>query len=198
MNDPSQQHIGTPALIRRFAPYLMRYKRILIFDLFCAALTTLCDIVLPKIMSYLTNAATDPGIVLTVDAVLKLALLYLILRLIDGAAQYFMSGTGHIMGVYIETDMRRDAFAHLQRLSHTYYSNTKVGQIMGRITNDLFDVTEFAHHCPEEFFNNVLEDVSYYKNYCDTHPTFENEKVVIAIDVVENVYKRCIETDDFL
>lgn len=62
-----------------------------------------------------------------------------------------MSGTGHIMGVYIETDMRRDAFAHLQRLSHTYYSNTKVGQIMGRITNDLFDVTEFAHHCPEEF-----------------------------------------------
>ena len=152
MNDPSQQHIGTPALIRRFAPYLMRYKRILIFDLFCAALTTLCDIVLPKIMSYLTNAATDPGIVLTVDAVLKLALLYLILRLIDGAAQYFMSGTGHIMGVYIETDMRRDAFAHLQWLSHTYYSNTKVGQIMGRITNDLFDVTEFAHHCPEEFF----------------------------------------------
>ena len=152
MNDPSQQHIGTPALIRRFAPYLMRYKRILIFDLFCAALTTLCDIVLPKIMSYLTNAATNPGIVLTVDAVLKLALLYLILRLIDGAAQYFMSGTGHIMGVYIETDMRRDAFAHLQRLSHTYYSNTKVGQIMGRITNDLFDVTEFAHHCPEEFF----------------------------------------------
>ena len=108
MNDPSQQHIGTPALIRRFTPYLMRYKRILIFDLFCAALTTLCDIVLPKIMSYLTNAATDPGIVLTVDAVLKLALLYLILRLIDGAAQYFMSGTGHIMGVYIETDMDTD------------------------------------------------------------------------------------------
>lgn len=50
----------------------------------------------------------------------------------------------------------------------------------------------------EEFFNNVLEDVGYYKNYCDTHPSFENEKAVIAIDVVENVYKRCIETNDFL
>ena len=74
------------------------------------------------------------------------------MRLIDGAANYYMSANGHIMGVYIETDMRRDAFAHLQRLSDTYYSNTKVGQIMGRITNDLFDVTEFAHHCPEEFF----------------------------------------------
>ena len=140
------------SLFARFLPYLMRYRGILFFDLFCAALTTLCDIVLPKIMSYLTNAATDTAVALTAGVVLKLAALYLILRLIDGAANYYMSSTGHIMGVYIETDMRRDAFAHLQRLSDTYYSNTKVGQIMGRITNDLFDVTEFAHHCPEEFF----------------------------------------------
>ena len=130
----------------------MRYKRILFFDLFCAALTTLCDIILPQIMSYLTNAATDPAVTLTAGIVLRLAAVYLVLRLIDGAANYYMSANGHIMGVYIETDMRRDAFAHLQRLSDTYYSNTKVGQIMGRITNDLFDVTEFAHHCPEEFF----------------------------------------------
>lgn len=143
---------GTRALIRRFWPYLMRYKGILLFDLFCAALTTLCDIVLPKIMSFLTNTATDPAAVLTAATVLKLAALYLVLRLVDGAASYYMSSTGHIMGVYIETDMRRDAFAHLQRLGLTYYNNTKVGQIMGRITNDLFDVTEFAHHCPEEFF----------------------------------------------
>ena len=139
-------------MLARFLPYLMRYRGILFFDLFCAALTTLCDIVLPKIMSYLTNAATDTTVALTAGVVLKLAALYLVLRLIDGAANYYMSSTGHIMGVYIETDMRRDAFAHLQRLSDTYYSNTKVGQIMGRITNDLFDVTEFAHHCPEEFF----------------------------------------------
>ena len=56
------------------------------------------------------------------------------------------------MGTRIETDMRRDAYGHLQQLSNTYFNNTKVGTIMGRITNDLFDVTEFAHHCPEEFF----------------------------------------------
>jgi ATP-binding cassette subfamily B protein len=139
-------------LIRRFLPYLMKYKRILFLDLFCAALTTLCDIVLPKIMSYLTNAATDSTTVLTVSILFRMAALYLVLRLIDGAANFYMASTGHIMGVYIETDMRRDAFSHLQRLGYTYYSNTKVGQIMGRITNDLFDVTEFAHHCPEEFF----------------------------------------------
>ena len=63
-----------------------------------------------------------------------------------------MADMGHVMGAKIETDMRRDAYSHLQKLSNTYYNNTKVGQIMGRITNDLFDVTEFAHHCPEEFF----------------------------------------------
>ena len=150
----------------RFAPYLLKYRKILIFDLFCAALTTLCDIVLPSIMRHLTNAATDSSVVLTAGVVLRLALVYLVLRLIDGAAQYYMSGTGHIMGVYIETDMRRDAFAHLQRLSHTYYSNTKVGQIMGRITNDLFDVTEFAHHCPEEFFIAGIKIVASFVILC--------------------------------
>ncbi len=155
-----------PAQLRRFLPYLLKYKRILIFDLFCAALTTICDIVLPSIMRYLTNAATDPSVVLTTGIVVRLALLYLVLRLVDGAASYYMSGTGHIMGVYIETDMRRDAFAHLQRLSHTYYSNTKVGQIMGRITNDLFDVTEFAHHCPEEFFIAAIKIVASFIILC--------------------------------
>lgn len=73
------------------------------------------------------------------------------LRIIDCAANYYMADMGHVMGAKIETDMRRDAYGHLQQLSNTYYNNTKVGQIMGRITNDLFDVTEFAHHCPEEF-----------------------------------------------
>ena len=63
-----------------------------------------------------------------------------------------MCSQGHIMGVYIETDMRSDAFDQLEKLSDSYYANTKIGQIMGRITSDLFDVTEFAHHCPEEFF----------------------------------------------
>ena len=152
IQDPSAHHTSSRALIRRFLPYLAKYKGVLFLDLFCAALTTLCDIILPKIMSTITNSAMGVGITLTVGIVLKLAGLYFVLRIIDGAAQYFMSGIGHIMGVHIETDMRRDAFDHLLLLDHTYYNNTKVGTIMGRITNDLFDVTEFAHHCPEEFF----------------------------------------------
>ena len=145
INDPGAHHAGSGALIRRFLPYLAKYKMTLFLDLFCAALTTLCDIVLPKIMSTITNSAMGVGITLTVGVVLKLAAVYFVLRVIDGAASYYMSSIGHIMGVHIETDMRRDAFDHLLKLDHTYYNNTKVGTIMGRITNDLFDVTEFAH-----------------------------------------------------
>ena len=77
-----------------------------------------------------------------------------------------MSYTGHVMGVDMETDMRRDAYAHLQKLSDSYYTNTKVGQIMGRITNDLFDVTEFAHHCPEEFFIAGIKGVASFIILC--------------------------------
>ncbi len=156
----------TTGMIRRFLPYMGKYKKIIVFDLFCAALTTLCDIVLPQIIRRLTNAAADPAVSLTVTAVLTMAGVYLVLRIIDGLANYYMSSTGHIMGVYIETDMRRDAFDHLQRLSFTYYSNNKVGQIMGRITNDLFDVTEFAHHCPEEFFIAAIKIVAAFVILC--------------------------------
>ncbi len=156
----------TTGMIRRFLPYMGKYKKIIVFDLFCAALTTLCDIVLPQIIRRLTNAAADPAVSLTVAAVLTMAGVYLVLRIIDGLANYYMSSTGHIMGVYIETDMRRDAFDHLQRLSFTYYSNNKVGQIMGRITNDLFDVTEFAHHCPEEFFIAAIKIVAAFVILC--------------------------------
>ena len=144
--------MATPALLRRFWPYMARYKGILCFDLFCAALTSVCELVLPLIMRSITNRGVNDLSSLTVSYILRVGALYLVLRLIDGAANYFMANTGHVMGARIETDMRRDAFDHLQKLSDSYFANTKVGQIMGRITNDLFDVTEFAHHCPEEFF----------------------------------------------
>lgn len=121
-------------------------------DLFCAALTTACEIVLPLIIRMITNTALQDVALLTARMVTGLAFVYFVLRIIDAIANFYMADVGHVMGAKIETDMRRDAYAHLQQLSNTYFNNTKVGQIMGRITNDLFDVTEFAHHCPEEFF----------------------------------------------
>ena len=127
--------------------------------MFCAALTTLCEIVLPLILRYITNEGMYNLANLTVKTIVTIGLLYFGLRIIDGLANFYMAYTGHIMGARIETDMRTDAFCHLQKLSDSFYSNTKVGQIMARITSDLFDVTEFAHHCPEEFFIAFLKIV---------------------------------------
>ena len=139
-------------LLKRFLPYYGKYWKIVVIDLFCAGLTTICELVLPMIIRYITNTGMNDLASLTVAIILRLGILYLCLRIVDTLANFYMAYTGHVMGTKIETDMRRDAYAHLQKLSDTYYNNTKVGQIMGRITNDLFDVTEFSHHCPEEFF----------------------------------------------
>ena len=139
-------------LIRRFLPYFKKYKWIFILDLFCAALTTVCELVLPLIVRYITDLGINDLSALTVEIVLKLGAFYLFLRLVDAGATFFMASIGHIAGSRIETDMRADLFDHLQKLSFNYFDNTKIGQIMSRITSDLFDVTEFAHHCPEEFF----------------------------------------------
>ncbi len=121
-------------------------------DLLCAALTTVCEMVLPLMLRYLTDVGMNDLQVLTLRMILTIGGIYFLLRIIDGMASFYMAYTGHVMGASIETDMREDAFAHLQKLSDNYFNNAKVGQIMSRITSDLFDVTEFAHHCPEEFF----------------------------------------------
>ena len=151
-SNTSNREYSTSELIKRILPYFKPYKKILAIDLFCASLTTICEIVLPMIIRKITNTAIENVALVTVKMIGSLALLYLILRIIDSFANFYMACQGHIMGARIETDMRRDAYSHLQRLSDTYFNNTKVGQIMARITNDLFDITEFSHHCPEEFF----------------------------------------------
>ena len=138
-------------LIKRVMPYFKKYKFILMFDLFCAALTTLTDMVLPMILRRLTNAGLGTYS-LTREMVIRMAILLLIIKVIDLFAGFYMTKTGHIMGAKIETDMRYDVFHHLQKLSDSYFNETKVGQIMARITSDLFDITEFSHHCPEEYF----------------------------------------------
>ena len=142
----------TLTLIKRFLPYFKKYRGTVLFDLLCASLTTVCELVLPLIVSEITDRATVDPASLTVKFVLMTGGVYILLRIIDAAANYFMQSVGHIMGSRMETDMRNDLFHHLQQLSFSYYGETKVGQIMARITSDLFQVTEFAHHCPEEFF----------------------------------------------
>lgn len=157
---------STSALIRRFAPYFKPYRGVLALDLLCAGLTSACDIVLPMLVRSLAQVGMNDFAQLTVGFVARLAALYLVLRVIDVAATYFMANVGHVMGAKIETDMRAALFEHLQKLSFHYYANTKVGQLMARITSDLFDVTEFAHHCPEEFFIAGLKIVVSFAILC--------------------------------
>lgn len=149
----------TSTLLKRFVPYYRKYVGIMVLDLFCASLTTVCELVLPMIMRYLTDTGMNDLTAFTLNTVLRIGGLYFGLKIIDVLANYFMAYNGHVMGSRIETDMRQDAFEHLQKLSDNYFNNTKVGQIMSRITSDLFDVTEFAHHCPEEFFIAFLKAV---------------------------------------
>jgi ATP-binding cassette subfamily B protein len=148
---------NTSYLLKRFLPYYRKYKWVLILDLFCASLTVGCELILPLIVRFITDKAINDLEGLTVQIIMEVGGIYIILRIIDVVANYFMANVGHVMGAKIETDMRRDLFSHLQKLSHNYYSNTKVGQLMARITSDLFDVTEFAHHCPEEYFIAALK-----------------------------------------
>ena len=150
-NHPSHS-MKTSTLIRRFLPYFKKYRGMLFLDLVCAALTTVCDLVLPLIVRDVTDLAANNLSALTVSFVLRVGGIYVLLRIVDALANFYMASRGHIMGTFIERDMRNDLFAHLQTLGFAYYSNAKVGQIMARITSDLFEVTEFAHHCPEEFF----------------------------------------------
>ncbi len=162
----AKQKRGSLGLIKRFLPYYKKYKWILVLDLFCAALTTVCELVLPLIVRQITNEATSVPMTLTVGLILRCGVLYLVLRIIDAAANYYMASVGHIMGTRIETDMRRDFFGHLQKLSFSYYDNTKIGTLMSRMTSDLFDVTEFAHHCPEEFFISGIKIVCSFVILC--------------------------------
>lgn len=149
-----------------FVKYYKPYIGVVILDLICACLTTVCELVLPMIVRYITNTAVTGASELLVSSVLRLGALYLFLRLVDVAANYYMSNAGHVMGAHIETDMRRDMFSHLMTLSFGYFDNTKVGQIMSRISNDLFDITEFAHHCPEELFICTIKIVGSFIILC--------------------------------
>lgn len=144
-------------LIKKVLPYFYKYRFTLFLDLFCAGLTTASEMILPLLLRALTNRGMNDLASITFDFVLKLSLIYLVIKTIEVIAQYFMTSIGHIMGAKIETDMRRDLYAHLQGLSDTFYNETKVGVIMSRITNDLFDITEFAHHCPEEYFIGAIK-----------------------------------------
>lgn len=140
------------SLIKSVIPYFNRYRNILFIDLLCAGLTTASEMILPLILRYLTNVGIADLGSLTLNLIVRIAVIFVLIKCVELVAVYYMASIGHIMGAKIETDMRFDMYKHLQTLSDNFYNETKVGQIMSRMTNDLFDITEFSHHCPEEYF----------------------------------------------
>lgn len=147
------------AVKKWFLPYLKKYRLTVAIDLVCAAATTACELVLPMIARKITDIAVNSPADLTVKIVLQMALVYAALKGVDMIAGYYMSYIGHTMGVKIEKNMREDMFARLLRMPMSFYDGTKVGQLMSRLTTDMFDISEFAHHCPEEFFIAALKIV---------------------------------------
>ena len=154
-------------MFRKFVKYYKPYVWIVAADLLCAVLSTLCELIFPLIVRYITETALSSGTALLISSVLKLGAFYLFLRIVDTAANYYMANMGHVMGAMLETDMRRDMFSHLMTLSNNYYDDAKVGQIMSRVTSDLFDITEFAHHCPEELF---ISSIKIIGSFCILFP----------------------------
>lgn len=154
-------------MFRKFAGYYKPYIWIVVADLLCAVLSTLCELIFPLIVRYITETALSSGTALMLSTVLRLGAFYLFLRIVDTLANYYMANMGHVMGAMLETDMRRDMFSHLMTLSNNYYDEAKVGQIMSRVTSDLFDITEFAHHCPEELF---IASIKIIGSFCILFP----------------------------
>ena len=148
----NEKSISNKYLLQRFYPYFKPYRHILLFDLICAALTSACELVLPIIVRFITDTVMANPADLTAEIVVRITLLYIMLRIIDVLGNYYMQNNGHIMGARIEADMRSDLFEKFQELSYGFYSHNKIGQLISRITTDLFDIAEFAHHCPEEYF----------------------------------------------
>lgn len=134
-------------MLKRFFKYYKPYVSLFVLDIAAAIIFSTVSVFFPivtrgLIKTYLPQAMWTPMIIsFTV---------ILAIYLIQFVCDYIRLKWGHILGVYIETDMRRDLFAHLQKLSFSYYDQTKTGHIMSRITNDLFQITETAHHCPED------------------------------------------------
>lgn len=146
--------------VNSIKPYFASYRGILFTDLLCAGLTTVSEIILPVILRYLTNLGVKDIRLITPHVIARLALLFFVIKAVEILAAYYMTNIGHMMGANIEKDMRRDVYNHLQTLSASFYNDTQVGQIMSRITNDLFDITEFSHHAPEEYFIFVVKVIT--------------------------------------
>ena len=147
-------------LVKRFFPYLKKHLGTQLMVLTCASVSAACEIILPLIVRKITDQGVANPEGLTVKLIATIAVAYIALRAMDSLAGFCQSYWGHKMGTKIENAMREDMFDHLQTLSFSFFDNTKVGQLMSRMTSDLFDVAEWAHHFPEMLLMTIVKFVA--------------------------------------
>jgi ATP-binding cassette subfamily B protein len=143
--------------LKKFILYYGPYKSLFIMDMFCAFVLSGIDLFFPTLIKYLMDDVYDkrPDNMLTIVFATSAALF--VLYIIRYFCQKFITSWGHIMGARMETDMRTDLFSHLQKLSFSFYDDENTGKLMSRITNDLFDISELAHHGPEDVFISLIK-----------------------------------------
>lgn len=136
-------------MLKRLCKYFKPHKKLFILDFGSAFIMSLMDLFFPLVVSYAINTLLPQG---RMDEFFRFLVILLILYMIRFGTNYIVHYIGHVMGTRIEHDMRRDLFNHIQTLSFNYFDNTKKGKIISRIVNDLNDISEFAHHTPEDIF----------------------------------------------
>ncbi|MDA8224181.1 ABC transporter ATP-binding protein [Desulfosporosinus sp.] len=145
------------AILKKFIEYYKPYKYLFYADIMCALIVSIIDLSFPQILNYLAkNLFTqDKEIILQAIGFIGIALLFM--YVIKYFCQYFIISWGHIMGAKMETDMRKDLFNQFQRLSFSYYDRNNTGEMMSKLVADLFDISELAHHGPENVFISTLK-----------------------------------------
>ncbi|MBE7060751.1 MAG: ABC transporter ATP-binding protein [Ruminococcaceae bacterium] len=140
-------------MIKDFARYYKPYKGLFIADMICAFLTSLCDLIYPMITRIMINDYIPNRMI---KRLVIVGIVLLAVYIIKMALNYFIQYYGHLVGVGIQSSMRREIFAHMQKLPFSFFDNNKTGALMSRVVNDLMEIAELAHHGPEDLFLSIV------------------------------------------
>lgn len=140
-------------MIKRFIAYYKPHRVLFIIDMLCSVIIALCDLIYPIIAKNIINVYVPAR---ALNAILYAALLLTFIYLLKYALNYYVCYWGHVVGVRMQADMRRDLFAHLEKLPFSFFDETKSGTLMSRLISDLFEVSELAHHGPEQLILSVM------------------------------------------
>ena len=143
--------------LKKFISYYRPYRAVFYFDLFCAAVISVVDLAYPQLLRSLTKTLFTGNKSAILGALPWLFLILLIMYTIQSLCKYYVTCQGHIMGAKMERDMRKQLFEHYEKLSFSYYSTHNSGQMMSKLVSDLFDISELAHHGPENLFISLVK-----------------------------------------